>query len=61
MGYYTRTLLGRPTFDHTATYTYDGVNRLLTAVATPYAPGTISYNLTFNDTDKGRDTTLTGT
>jgi RHS repeat-associated protein len=35
-------------FSHTATYTYDKVNRLLTAVATPFGTGTVSYNLTFN-------------
>jgi RHS repeat-associated protein len=35
-------------FGHTATYTYDTVNRLLTAVAAPIALGTYGYNLTFN-------------
>ena len=35
------------TFSHTAAYTYDGVNRLMTAVATPVGNGTASYNLTF--------------
>jgi RHS repeat-associated protein len=35
-------------FSHTATYSYDGVNRLLTAVAAPIALGTYNYNLTFS-------------
>ena len=39
-------------FSHTATYTYDGVNRLLTAVATPSGSGTVSYNLNFNNYDR---------
>ena len=53
MGYFYQDTTWNPTWDHTAAYTYDGVNRLLTAVTTPYSPGTISYNLTFNDTSKG--------
>jgi hypothetical protein len=40
--------------DHTAAFTYDGVNRLVTAVATLYGSGTIGYNLTFNDSGKGK-------
>jgi RHS repeat-associated protein len=43
----------QPTFNHTAAYTYDGVNRLATAVATPYGTGTVHYNLTFSYTSDG--------
>jgi RHS repeat-associated protein len=35
-------------FSHTATYAYDSVNRLSTAVTTPFGSGTASYNLSFN-------------
>jgi RHS repeat-associated protein len=35
-------------FSHTATYTYDTVNRLMTAVAAPIPLGTYGYNLTFS-------------
>jgi YD repeat-containing protein len=38
-------------FSHTAAYIYDNVNRLLTAAATPFGSGTVSYNLNFNDYD----------
>jgi RHS repeat-associated protein len=56
MGYFYQDTTWNPTWDHTASYTYDGVNRLLTAVSTPYGQGnsSVSYNLTFNDTTKGK-------
>jgi RHS repeat-associated protein len=38
-------------WSHTAAYTYDNVNRLLTAVGTPFGSGTASYNLNFNNYD----------
>ena len=38
-------------WSHTATYTYDNVNRILTAVGTPFGSGTASYNLNFNNYD----------
>jgi RHS repeat-associated protein len=40
-------------FDHSAAYTFDGVNRLVTAVATPYVPGDVNYNLNFVYTSDG--------
>ncbi|MGD0220659.1 MAG: RHS repeat-associated core domain-containing protein [Acidimicrobiales bacterium] len=42
-----------PSFSHTASYTYDGVNRLTHAVATPFGSGSVSYNLTFSYTQDG--------
>jgi YD repeat-containing protein len=42
-----------PSYSHTAAYTYDAVNRLTGAVATPFGAGTVSYNLTFSYTQDG--------
>ena len=39
-------------YSHTAAYTYDSLNRLTGAVATPFGSGTISYNLNFNSYDR---------
>ena len=44
-------------FNHTATYTYDSLNRLVSAAAAPFSPGTVSYNQSYNytsDTSNGR-------
>ena len=38
---------------HTATNTYDNVNRLTSAVAAPFGTGTWSYNLNFSYTQDG--------
>jgi hypothetical protein len=59
MGYFYQDTFWNTAFDHKASYTYDGVNRLLTAVATPYSPGTISYNLTFSNDAYGNMTCVT--
>jgi YD repeat-containing protein len=40
-------------FSHTAAYSYDAVNRLLTAAATPFGSGTASYNFTYSYTQDG--------
>ncbi len=42
-------------FSHTATYTYDSLNRLAMAVATPSGSGTVSYSLTYNTQTAGYD------
>lgn len=39
-------------YSHDATYAYDSLNRLTTAVATPFGSGNISYNLNFNNYDR---------
>jgi len=39
-------------YSHTAAYTYDSLNRLTAAMATPSGSGTISYNLNFNNYDR---------
>ncbi|HXH48683.1 MAG TPA: RHS repeat-associated core domain-containing protein [Terriglobia bacterium] len=36
-----------PTLQHSAQYTFDGVNRLATATGTPFGSGTVSYNQTY--------------
>jgi RHS repeat-associated protein len=54
MGYYDQDS-ATPSLSHTATYTYDGVNRLATAVAT----GNATYNLTFGYDAYGNMTCVT--
>jgi RHS repeat-associated protein len=46
-------------FSHTASYTYEALNRLATAAATPFGSGNISYNLTFSTDHYGNMTCTT--
>ncbi|HMD96193.1 MAG TPA: hypothetical protein VKM93_02530, partial [Terriglobia bacterium] len=56
MGYwYQDNVSSNPSFSHTASYTYDSVNRLATAVAT----GSSTYNLTFGTDRYGNMTCVT--
>lgn len=49
-GYYYVDPMNGSALYRTAACTYDGVNRLTNAVATPFGSGTVSYNLTFSYT-----------
>ncbi len=52
MGYYYQDTTN-PSLGHTANYSYDQLNRLMTAAATPLPGGSLAYNLAFYDPSTG--------